>query len=140
MALLTITEVSGEAKRLRVRRRVLAIMDFVDQLLKIDSKSGRGLTRRRGRLITKGVVTRIMAQGAVLPGVIPRPAVHRKVFRESVVAGGTLCVVRYRAARDRLGIGHGKVADEAHPGIANLIVLGVARGAISPPFSLVKPL
>src|SRR5215470_9546823 len=117
MALLTITEVSGEAKRLCVRRRVLAIVDFVDQLLEIDGKSGRGLTRRRGRRIT--VETRIMTQDAVLLRVIARPAVHRKVFREGVVAGGTLDVGCYRAARHRLGIGHGKVVDEAPPDIAN---------------------
>src|SRR5262245_48563758 len=138
MALLTITEVSGEAKRLRVRRRVLAIVDCVDQLLEIDGKSGRGLTRRRGRRIS--VVTRIMTQGAVLPGVIARPAVHRKIFREGVVAGGTLDVVRYCAAWHRLDIGHGKVADDAHPHVANLIELGVARSAIPSSFSLVKPL
>src|SRR5262245_26822740 len=137
MALLTITEVSGEAKRLRVRRRVLTIVDFVDQLFEIDGKSGCGLTRRRGRRIS--VVTRIMAQGAVLPGVIARPAVHRKVFREGVVAGCTLDVGRYRATRHRLGIGHSKVADEADPDIANLIELGVARSAIPSSFSLVKP-
>src|SRR5947207_813470 len=125
MALLTITEVPGEEKLLRVRRRVLTIVNFVDQLLEIDGKSGRGLTRRRGRRIS--VVTRIMAQGAVLPGVIARPAMHRKVFREGVVAGGTVDVGRYRAAWNRLGIGHGKVADDTHPDIANLIELGVAR-------------
>src|SRR5215204_4107648 len=72
VALLTVAEVSGEVKI----RRGPAGVDLVDQLLKIDGRSGRGLLRRRGGQTSQSVVTWTVAHDAVLPGVISRAAVH----------------------------------------------------------------